>query len=77
MEETIRKFGNNCHNSLPNFLELRRGGFTTRNNEAEVFRISLAVLVVLDLVVKKFSETDFELGELVWLRNTSQLPRLS
>lgn len=77
MEETIRKFGNNCHNSLPNFLEFRRGGFTTRNNEADVFRIGLAVPVVLDLVIKEFFETDFEFGEIVWLRNTSQLPRLS
>jgi hypothetical protein len=65
VEKTIRKFRDNCHNGLPNFLELRRGGFTTKNSEAEVFRISLAVLVVLDLLIKEFFETDFEFGEIV------------
>jgi hypothetical protein len=50
-------------------LELRRGGFTTKNSETEVFRIGLVVLVVLDLLIKEFFETDFEFGEIVWLRN--------
>jgi hypothetical protein len=69
VEKTIRKFRDNCHDGLPNFLELRRGRFTTENDKAEVFKIGLVVLVVLDLLIKEIFEADFEFGEIVWLRN--------
>jgi hypothetical protein len=69
VEKTIRKFRDNCHDGLPNFLGLGRGGFTTKNDKAGVFGIGLVVLVVLNLLIKEFLEADFEFGEIVWLRN--------
>jgi hypothetical protein len=53
VEKPIRKFRDNCHDGLANFLELGRGSFAARDDGAEVFWVGLAVLVVPDLLIKK------------------------
>jgi hypothetical protein len=37
VKKPIRKFRDNCHDGLPDFLERGRGSFAAADDEAEVF----------------------------------------
>jgi hypothetical protein len=42
VKKSIREFRDNCHDGLPNFLELRGGSFAAIDDEAEIFWVGLA-----------------------------------
>jgi hypothetical protein len=73
VEKPIREFRDNCHDGLANLLELGRGSFAARDDEAEVFWVGLAVLVVPDLLIKKVLKADFKIGKILWLSNVSRI----
>jgi hypothetical protein len=74
VKKSIREFRDNCHDGLPNFFELGGGSFAAIG-EAEIFWVGLAVLVVLNLLIKEFFEANFEFSEIVWLRNIITLAK--